>query len=629
MKRTEIYTGFGESFVKSKDDRTMDEICFSSDDGFQLQAQQKFLKKFITKYDDSWDKLLLYHQIGSGKTCSAITIAEQYTELHPTTKVTVILPARLRTNFFDELVSPCGMDKYISTEDFQRYHSNLTSDSEKAKIKRIFMKKIGQKYDLLSFEKFRIDASKYSNLQNWVKAITTNKLIIIDEVHNLISTSYDAKQYKRIIQDHALEKRTSGINTVLFKYLTTFADPSCKMVFMTATPVFDSLPQLRELVLALNPNSVFVDKAKRETISTIVENLRGKVSFFPGTSPNAYPGVEYIMHEVPLSKLQDKQMVAINEKNSDLDESKEAFLIQQRQIAIAVGNKSVSEIIENTNEFAPKIKKVVDKITSLKGKHVVYCTFIKSGLDLVQAELKKRNWVNYIDVKDDDLEKYAGRIYAQWDGSTSDEHKTLIKRVVNNVDNIKGNIIRVILGSPSIKEGVSFKHVQHLHILDPVWNSSAKAQVEGRAIRFCSHIDVPKDHKYLKRSVTVHLYKAIPRANGGMRVTADQQIYEFIIPRKKEAIDAAEQALQKVSIDYYLFRAMYRDKLSPIPKDRIEKSPLNLDKAFDKPVYAKKKPSVKSSCPKKRRPDPLTEECPPGLKARENKHGVMCCYKKI
>ena len=63
---------------------------------------------------------------------------------------------------------------------------------------------------------------------------------------------------------------------------------------------------------------------------------------------------------------------------------------------------------------------------------------------------------------------------------------------------------KIIIGSPSIKEGISLLRVRNVHILDPYWNWSRMNQIIGRAVRFCSHKDVPlKDRK-----VNVYIYIA-------------------------------------------------------------------------------------------------------------------------
>jgi hypothetical protein len=236
-------------------------------------------------------------------------------------------------------------------------------------------------------------------------------------------------------------------------------------------------------------------------------------------------------------------------------------------------------------------------------------------------------WVDLMDVVNDS-QKWQDKeykVFTTWDGSVKDAHKQLIKSVVNRKDNMDGRLVRVILGSPSVKEGISFKHIQHLHLLDPVWNQSAKTQVEGRAIRFCSHVDIPNDHPTLKKSVVVHIYQSMPRKNGLVTETCDQTIYEKIIPNKYKIISAAESVLKKVAIDHYLFRNMYADKRHPSPKRAADKSPVSIedDVPFRKKgVAARQK---QSTCPKPRRP--IDGKCPIGQEMRNNAQGWPCCYR--
>ena len=80
-KRYEIYKKF-KKYVQQKDERSMDEICDSGPSGFALQAQQEFLREYMSE-NPTWKKLLLYHSLGSGKTCTAITMAEEYLKTYP------------------------------------------------------------------------------------------------------------------------------------------------------------------------------------------------------------------------------------------------------------------------------------------------------------------------------------------------------------------------------------------------------------------------------------------------------------------------------------------------------------------------------------------------------------------
>lgn len=640
-KRLEIYKNF-KKYVQHKDTRSMDDICMSGttefQNKFQLQSQQKFLAEYMIAYPN-WDKLLLYHQIGSGKTCTAITMAEEYLKTYPKNKINVVLPARLKSNFIDELISPCGFGKYISNEDFIKFNDSATSENAKKQIRARFMKAIEEKYNIMSFEKLKIIALKRrKDIFAWITEFTKDSMLIVDEVHNLISATYDDFTYNNIITTGKITIRPKAMNAVLFKLITTKAHPSVKMIFLTATPIFDNILQLKELVKIMTPEAVIQDNAR---IADIVKYLRGKVSYFPGTSMNAYPTTEYAVHDVIMSKTQD----AITQKiQGDIfrcqekDEYREAFMAKQRQVSLAClpDNQDVKghidEVLSRINEFAPKMKAMLRVLKSSPGKHVIYSSFVQTGTDVVEKLLRKHGWKDIKEVINNDKlwKKQKNKVFATWSGDTKDADKSLIKSIANNNNNINGNRLRVIIGSPSVKEGVSFKHIQHLHLLDPVWNQSAKTQIEGRAIRFCSHVDIDETiNAPLRRNVIVDIYKLLPRRRMGLVIeTCDQKIYDEIIPRKFKLIKAGETALKKLAIDNYLFRNLYADdrQASPVSLGNSRSSSINLLEE-DNVFLKAKQHAMKGKCPKARRPDPWTKECYEGFHIKINNHGFRCCYK--
>lgn len=647
LKRAEVYKSF-KKYVQEKDKRPMDKICSTPNNEFKLQAQQRFLKEYMHTYPD-WQSMLLYHEIGSGKTCTAITMAEEFMAMNNKAKakatVRVILPARLRTNFLDELISPCGMEHYITSDDYARFNSNSTPVSQKRAIQRKFMSAINAHYDIMSFEKFRrLAMQNKADIATWIKEWTKGALIVIDEVHNLVTDKYNVEKATAVINKGAvIEKSFTGLGSVLLKLLTKHAHPSAKFVFMTATPIFDNIAQFKELVQVMNPH-LHMASLENATLGNVIDHLRGKVSYFPGTSINAYPNVKFETHSVPLTTAQDDATHDVLLALADeMDDNKEAFMSKQRQISIAVlpGGEKISEnvgkVIKNMNEYCPKVKKLVENITKQPGKHIVFSNFVQSGLRVVQGALHKAGWKNLLEVKDDKAAwaKHKGKVYALWDGSAKDDQKLLIKAVANDKANIFGEKVRVILGSPSIKEGVSFKHIQHIHLLDPVWNQSAKTQVEGRAIRFCSHVDIDeKKHKPLKRTVVVNVYKSVPRKDGLVQTTCDETIYDVIIPKKNKLVQMGQNALKRVAIDHYLFRKMYKEPTASgftSPHLMSAQSDLGLD--TDQVNLRLKQIKATNTCPKKRRPfktfrnDSEWMCLDPNSEVRENPHGDLCCYK--
>ena len=64
------------------------------------------------------------------------------------------------------------------------------------------------------------------------------------------------------------------------------------------------------------------------------------------------------------------------------------------------------------------------------------------------------------------------------------------------MENKDGSLLKIILGTRSIMEGVSFKNVKQVHITDPWWNEARIEQILARAVRFCSHTGLPLDEQY-------------------------------------------------------------------------------------------------------------------------------------
>ena len=645
--RYQVYKSF-TSYKQEKDDRSMDEICLHKDGEFQLQVQQKFLKDYVSQVKN-WKSLLLYHEIGSGKTCTAIVIAEAYMQtlqaptqsarpLGVKPRATIILPARLKTNFLDELISPCGFNKYISKEDFVIYK---TSDDKRVRdrIRKAFMAKIEEVYKIITYDGFTKEMRKgQDNIIDFIKQWTKNNIIIIDEVHNVFSTRYDWKVYEMILKNGKLlypnrktktPIQTKGLNAILMNLLVRYCDPSCRFVYLTATPIFNNLNQLEELVKIMTP---YVELPEENTLQDLIELLRGKVSYFPGISKNAYPAVEYKYHNITMTESQDKKVALLNKNRSSEDEDEEsinnedAFLVKQRLSELCLLDKhQIDE--KNIEEYAPKIKLLVENLEKNIGKQVVYTNFIARSIEIIEKILKIHGWYNILDVEkylNDEAawEQYKYKVYAVWSGSTKDDKKNMIKSLMNSPKNLFGKYIKVVLGSPAIKEGISFLQVQDMHIMDPVWNMSSKNQVEGRVIRYCSHASIDeKLNEPLKRRVTIHYYKMVHRPNGEVPLTADEEIYDIVIPKKYDAVKRGEKALKTVALDYHLFKNTYKNPRSKSPT--LPKG--NSDISIEFNQVKNKNVKQVHRCPKSKRP--IEGKCPPGYEVKDNRHGIPCCYK--
>ena len=70
------------------------------------------------------------------------------------------------------------------------------------------------------------------------------------------------------------------------------------------------------------------------------------------------------------------------------------------------------------------------------------------------------------------------------------------------VDNFDGGLCRTFCITSAGAEGLSLKAVRSVHIMEPYWNTVRTQQVKGRAVRICSHMDLPEKDQ----NVSIYTY---------------------------------------------------------------------------------------------------------------------------
>ena len=120
----------------------------------------------------------------------------------------------------------------------------------------------------------------------------------------------------------------------------------------------------------------------------------------------------------------------------------------------------------------------------------------------------------------------------------NDKHITESKSSVNK----NGDVIKVIMISSVATEGVDFKNVREIHILEPWYNMSQIEQVTGRGVRKNSHIDLIES----KRNTTIYLHANIIKDSPVESV--DFRMYRTSI-MKQLAISKLERIIKSASVD--------------------------------------------------------------------------------
>jgi len=213
---------------------------------FKLQPQQQFLPEYLYDNKKKINGLLIYHRIGSGKTCTAINIAEKFKKSY---NIMIVLPAALIGNFKDELISSCPGNNIYITESEKKILSEVDyNSSEYKKIMEIIDERINKYYTIYSYHKF-------VNLVQTNKINLKDTLLIIDEIQNMISmTGTFYKTLKNIIEK-------TEIN-------------SLKIFLLSATPMFDRPVEIALTLNLLRPkqllpigidfNNEFIESTKND-----------------------------------------------------------------------------------------------------------------------------------------------------------------------------------------------------------------------------------------------------------------------------------------------------------------------------------------------------------------------------
>jgi len=540
-----------KKYIIPKKRKSFDDICFPKK--YELQKPQEFVADYINP-KTSYKGVLVYHKIGSGKTCTGINIAEKWKHLR---NIIIVVPASLIGNFRNELRSLCASNNYLTERErelLKKYHPS--SDEYKQIIEKSD-DRIDKYYSIYSYHKF-IDSieEKTINLKN--------SLLIIDEVQNMVSES---GKFYRVLYD-AIHKAPQNLRIVLLSATPMFDKPSEIALTMNLLRIPYEFPtgvEFEKEFIRLSKNKKtgeYIYTAKNMDI--FKERVKGYISYFRGAPPYVFPEtiIKYVKAE--MSQFQYQSYITVIEQEENLTHERVKaiqafragqildlptnFFIGARLISnIAYPNKNINEEgfksfkgnhlkLDNLSNYSIKFYKMFKKINACPGPVFVYSGFVEfGGLKAFAKVLEAQGYKNYV-------EHGEGRKrYTIMSGDEKIELKDEIKAVYNQLSNINGSKLKVLLLSPSMKEGISLKAVRQIHIMEPYWNWSRMLQIVGRASRYCSHRDLDEEDRILK----VYIYMAV---HENEKETIDQYIAKMA-QKKHKLIMEFETAMREVAID--------------------------------------------------------------------------------
>lgn len=284
---------------------------------FDLMPHQNFVKNFMSR-ETPYNGILLFHGVGTGKTCSAIGIAEEYRQhlkqYNNSNKKEIIIVANpnVQENFKKQLFDESKLEETknnvfkLNTCIGNSLINEINPDQNMIMTKEQITKQINKlrdtNYIFMGYQKFgkyiekRINVDELQNNENDMKELKKNKirsyfnnrLIIIDEVHNI-----------RVGDDNPKQKILTKYLREISKYATNL-----KLIFLSATPMYNNHNEIISLTNLLNindtrsiitPSEIFDNDG--EFIKTddysgeelLKRKLTGYVSYVKGENPYTFP----------------------------------------------------------------------------------------------------------------------------------------------------------------------------------------------------------------------------------------------------------------------------------------------------------------------------------------------------
>ena len=604
-------------------------------DFFKLSNSQKFIKTFLSP-NTPYNSALLYYGTGVGKTCSSISVVEQYmNELHQTNKkIYILLNPSIKANFLKNIFNiervktgnyeqQCTGRKYL---DLIGYNQNFTIEETNKKINQI----INSRYKFMGYQEFAnfiegIENKSYGSISegmkqkiinNKLKSLFSNSIMIIDEAHN-IKEGGSGKDKK--------------ILPPILERIVKLSD-NMKLLLLSATPMFDNASEIRWLInlLLMNDNrpklqykELFDSKGNltKSGINILIYNTRGYISYLRGENPikfplrlypniynhplsiKNYPSVdvdgndispENMIQELNIlgcpmegQQLQDyNTMIESDSKFGSFDQtglmlSNISFPNPSTDHKIKIGNTGFNYLFskqkvnnrniykfkkpeykefldeKNIKNYSSKLHAILQNVKNKEGIIFIYSQFIGSGV-LPLALMLEYNGYTFLNGNKEEIlldcdNKKAPIIengnklrFIMITGDISLSRKDSYAEYMKIENrNQNGELVKIIIGSETAAEGLDFSNIREVHILDPWHHMNKTEQIIGRAIRYCSHINLPLE----KRNVLVNLYASTLSSNPNNDIeTIDLKTYRSAENKSKQ-MAKVEYILKKNAVD--------------------------------------------------------------------------------
>jgi len=306
-KKKEFYENQYPVIEEGKIDDIQKEICPSEDKNYKLLSHQIIIRNYLN-FNTPYNSVLLFHGMGSGKTASSITIAENYkmniSDFNRNKTFVLVSGDTIEQNFRKEIHDIEKGYNQATFTDYINYFPNDSLDVKQRKVDSL----IDKNYEIEHYQKLtniiskKRDELELSAFKKWIQQSYSNRVFIIDEVHNLKLVDKDENKIKRYEAVKLIVENSTNL----------------KLVLLSGTPMGHSVKEIIDLLNLLLIN----DKQKTIELKTIFQsNLdfteNGKqllndlsksyISYITKENPYTFPNKVYPKKSIHISEFINKK----------------------------------------------------------------------------------------------------------------------------------------------------------------------------------------------------------------------------------------------------------------------------------------------------------------------------------
>lgn len=542
----------------------------------ELLRHQEYISKFLAS-DTGYDELLLFHEPGTGKTCTAVAVVEGLIGGWVKGAIVCAKGEGLNKNFLQELAFTCtAEEKYLPAN-----YDNMTDLQRTSQIRRL----VNKFYSFRTFETFAKELVSLSDAE--LHRRYENHIFIVDEVHNLRENEDDDIAADVDLPENILTQRHKiNIYSQFFRLFHKINKR--KILLLSGTPIKDTPEEFASVMNLILPLSLqfnsdpkfFVrhyfepdGRIKEETKHDIINKIKGRISYLSATIADVKkvfigtPMFEKLTHLIVSVDVMSQFQSDVYENAYREDEKTHSIYTFSRQAALfvfpdkSVGSKGYKNyIIEKSNgkyEATRDFSLAVNTLEKLKilsskygfvvetilanpnSKHFIFCQYVKGSGSIVLSKIL--NAFGFTPANGNEQTKKLRYALCTHHTSSNSTIRRMINRF-NDDDNIDGEFISIVIGSRVLNEGFTLKNVRHEYILTPHWNYSETAQAIARGWRVGSHTALINRGD---KDVQVKVYQCVSVPNNNNVPSIDLEMYKTA--EKKDVINKQIERLVKES----------------------------------------------------------------------------------